>query len=103
MTNQPDRRSFDINASGEAQSQFNAVASQLEGLIAGRDADVARAMAQYQAEGVSEEYAAKERRWHAVADQVKGIITTLRSSLASNDDTAQTALQRAGAAVAGIG
>ena len=101
--NDASRRDFDIAASQGAQDQFNAVASHLESLISQRDRDVALAMSEYQADGVSEEYAAKEQRWHNVAGQVRSIITTLRGSLASNDESASAALRQAGSAVASIG
>ena len=103
MSNQMDRRSFDLAASASAQEEFNSSASHLESLIDQRDADVAAAMADYRADGVSDEYATKEQRWHAVAGEVRTIITTLRGSLGSNDQSATTAMQRAKAAVDSIG
>ncbi len=102
-SNQADQRAFDIPASQSAQDQFNAVANHLESLINQREGDVKQAMANYQADGSSEEYAGKEQRWHNVADEVKQIIHTLRSSLGSNDETAGHALQQAKAAVDNIG
>jgi hypothetical protein len=101
--NAADRRDFDIPASQAAQDHFNAVASHLESLIAQRDRDVAMAMADYVADGASEEYQAKEQRWHNVAGEVRGIISVLRGSLGSNDETAAQALQRAKTAVDAIG
>jgi hypothetical protein len=103
MGNDTSRRAFDVGASQAAQDHFNAVAGHLESLIDQRDRDVAMAMAEYQATGVSDEYAGKEQRWKAVAGQVRSIIQTLRGSLESNDGTAGLALQRAGSAVANIG
>jgi hypothetical protein len=100
--NQRDRRDYDIAASGSAQDHFNAVAGHLESLIDARDSDVKKAMADYQADGVSDEYLAKEQRWNRVANQVRSIITTLQGSLASNDETAGTSLQKARAAVNAI-
>lgn len=102
MPNQTDRRDYDLGASGNAQDNFNAVAARLEALIDQRDADVKNAMADYQADGSSEEYAGKEQRWNTVATEVRTIINTLRQSLVSNDESAQTALQRAKAAVDAI-
>jgi ribosomal protein S20 len=102
MANQGDRRDYDLGASGNAQDNFNLVASRLESLIDQRDADVKNAMADYQADGASEQYAGKEQRWNTVATEVRTIITTLRQSLASNDESAQTALQRAKSAVDSI-
>jgi hypothetical protein len=76
--NAADRRDFDIPASQAAQDHFNA-------------------------DGASEQYAAKEQRWHNVADEVRGIIQVLRGSLGSNDETAAHSLQRAKTAVDNIG
>jgi uncharacterized protein YukE len=101
--NQMDRRDFDMAASGEAQSQFERVASRLEALISQRDADVRAAMADYQADGVSDEYHGKEVRWNTVATQVRTIISTLRSTLGRNDQSAAEAMQRAKSAVDSIG
>lgn len=101
--NQADRRDYDVAASQTAQDNFNRVASQLEALIDQRDADVRAAMSDYQADGVSDEYQSKELRWKNAAAEVKQIIQTLRTSLASNDDTAQATLQKAKTAVDNIG
>src|SRR3982751_6389317 len=68
--NAADRRDFDIPASQTAQDHFNAVAAHLESLISQRDRDVAMALADYVADGASEEYHAKEQRWHRVAGEV---------------------------------
>ncbi len=103
MTNNRDRRSFDLAASGDAQSQFNTVATRLQELIDQRDVQVRAAMSEYVATGVSEEYAAKEQRWHDVADQVRRIVSVLQGTLTSGDATAQQSLRGAGQAVAMIG
>lgn len=55
MANNTEQRSYDTGASEGAQSNFEQVASRLESLISQRDTDVRNAMAQYQADGVSEE------------------------------------------------
>jgi len=103
MVNQNDRRDYDVAASQNAQDNFNTVATLLEGLIDQRDLDVQAAMADYSAEGVSEDYRAKELRWKNAAGEVKSIITSLRTSLERNDETAQTALAKARAVVESIG
>ena len=103
MTNIADRRDYDVAASQQAQDHFNAVAARLESLIDQRNSDVQQAMADYQADGASEEYAVKEQRWKNVGTEVKNIIDTLRSSLGKNDESASQALQRAKASVDGIG
>lgn len=103
MANQGDRRDYNIAASQNAQDNFNRVAAQLEALIDQHDRDVQAAMADYAADGVSEDYRAKEVRWKNAAGEVRGIIQTLRSSLERNDESAQTALSKARAAVESIG
>lgn len=100
--NQQDRRDFDIPSSHSAQYNFMQAASHLEHLIDQRNTDVLNAMSDYQADGVSEEYRLKEKRWHDVADEVKAIIDTLRMSLSGNDEAAALALQQAKANVAAI-
>ena len=103
MANQTDMRSYDIIASQESQSNFDRVASRLETLIMQRDSDVKAAMAQYQADGVSEEYQAKETRWNNAAGEVRGIISTLCGSMQTTDEGAQTALQQARQSVDDMG
>lgn len=103
MTNAGDRRDYDVAASQNAQDNFHRVAGLLEGLIDQRDRDVQAAMADYLAEGVSEQYRAKEVRWHNAAGEVRGIIQSLRSSLERNDETAQESLRKARAAMDSIG
>jgi hypothetical protein len=103
MVNQNDRRDYDVSASQNAQDNFNTVATLLEGLIDQRDLDVQAAMSDYSAEGVSEDYRAKELRWKNAAGEVKSIISALRTSLERNDETAQTALAKARAVVESIG
>ena len=98
-----ERRDYDIAASQNAQDNFNRVAATLEALIDQRDRDVQAAMADYSADGVSEDYRAKELRWKTAAAEVRGIIATLRSSLERNDESAQDALRKARSAVESIG
>lgn len=101
--NSVDRRDFEIAASQTVQDSFNTIAQRLESLIDQRDADVKAAMADYLADGVSEDYAGKEARWNRVATEVRTIIRTLRASLEKNDATAQDTLKKARAAVDAIG
>jgi len=98
-----DRNSWDDGAADESVANFNRAAAQLEALINQRDQDVKRAMADYQADGVSAEYQAKEARWHSVADEVKSIIQSLRSSLEQSQSIASTAASNASRAVESIG
>jgi hypothetical protein len=98
-----DRRSWDDAAADSAVQNFNQTATQLEALINQRDADVRRAMADYQADGVSDQYQTKEMRWHQAADQVRSIITSLRASLEDSQQIAATTASAATRAVADIG
>ncbi|WP_017591978.1 pore-forming ESAT-6 family protein [Nocardiopsis potens] len=96
------RNSYDIGASQEAQSNIHGVMARLESIIGEHDTDVSNAMADFEATGVSEEYSAKELKWHNAGNEVREIIRLVRNTLESNDGTAQTALGRAGAAVQSI-
>jgi hypothetical protein len=97
-----DRRSYDTGASQEAQANLHTVVARLEALIARRDADVKRAMADFQADGVSDAYAAKEQRWSTAAAEVRSIVALVRTTMERNDDTATTTLARARGAVEAI-
>jgi uncharacterized protein YukE len=98
-----DRRSYDTGASTEAQGNIQVVIGQLEQVIAARDAQVAAVMTDFAADGVSDDYHAKEKRWKNASQEVKNIIALLKSTLEKNDSTAAQTIQRAKAAVDGIG
>jgi uncharacterized protein YukE len=98
-----DRRSYDTDASAEAQTNITGVLNQLEGVITARDQQVKAAMANFTADGVSEQYHGVEQRWNSSAQEVREIINLLRTTLENNDATAHTTLGRAQAAVDGIG
>ena len=93
---------YDVGASQEAQGNIQTIMSRLESLIGEHDTDVSAAMAEFEATGVSEEYSAKELKWHNAANQVRDIIRLVRDTLETNDATAQEALSRANAAVQNI-
>lgn len=97
------RNAYDTATSGEVQTDLGSVIARLETAISTRQADVNAAMADFQADGVSEEYRAVEQRWNNAADQVRQIITLVQTTLQRNDETATTALSRASSAVQGIG
>lgn len=78
----------------EASHNFSATAQKLEATIEERRRDVAVAMAAYEATGVSEEYAEKERVWAESADRVVAIIATLRSGMSQADGHAADANAR---------
>jgi hypothetical protein len=98
-----DRRSYDMATSSETQGNLQTIVSRLEALINDRDSAVKAAMADFLADGVADQYHDKEVRWNSAAGEVRSIIALIRTTLQQNDDTAQTTLSRAAAAVAGIG
>jgi hypothetical protein len=89
--------------SAEAQGNLQSVVARLEALINDRDAAVKAAMADFLADGVADQYHDKEVRWNSAASEVRSIITLVRSTLQRNDETAQSTLSRARAAVEAIG
>ncbi|MFF4738723.1 pore-forming ESAT-6 family protein [Streptomyces sp. NPDC001262] len=98
-----DRRSYDTGASGEVQGSLQGIISRLESVLNDRDAAVKAAMADFQADGVSDQYHGKEQRWQSAAHEVRQIIHLLRTTMEKNDGTAQSTLAKAKAAVDGIG
>ncbi|KUF13019.1 pore-forming ESAT-6 family protein [Streptomyces silvensis] len=103
MAGNQDRRSYDTGASGDVQGNLYIIVGHLERVLGDRDRAVKAAMADYQADGVSDEYHGKEVRWNKAANEVREIIRLVRSTLEENDGTAQTTLSRARAAVNNIG
>jgi uncharacterized protein YukE len=93
---------YDLGASQETQGNIQSITSRLETLIGEHDTDVSRAMAEFEATGVSEEYSAKELKWHNAGNEVREIIRLVRETLATNDSTAQETLSRANSAVMNI-
>ncbi|WP_159941638.1 MULTISPECIES: pore-forming ESAT-6 family protein [unclassified Nocardiopsis] len=93
---------YDLGASQEAQGNINNIMNRLEALIGEHDTDVSQAMAEFEATGVSEEYSAKELKWHNAGNEVREIIRLVRETLETNDSTAQETLSRANAAVQNI-
>jgi len=98
-----DRRSYDTGASADAQGNIQAVIGQLEQVIAARDSQVKAAMSDFAADGVADEYHGKELRWNRASNEVKSIITLLKTTLEKNDGTAQSTIAKAKSAVDNIG
>lgn len=98
-----DRRSYDTGASSEVQGGLQGIIAQLERVLGDRDSAVKAAMAEFQADGVSDEYHGKEVRWNKAANEVREIIRLVRGTLEQNDGTAQSTLAKAKAAVDAIG
>ena len=98
-----DRRSFDTGTSQAVQSDLAGIVSRLEANISQRTADVNAAMADFLADGVSDEYRVVEQRWTTAATEVQQIITLVRTTMTRNDESATTALTQARTAVQSIG
>ncbi|MFT3861917.1 hypothetical protein [Micropruina sp.] len=90
-----DTNAYDVSASQQVQDDFDTAAGNLEAALNAHDGDVKAAMAEYQADGVSDQHEAMEKQWIAAGDDVKLIIKTLRGSLAKNDDIAIATINRA--------
>ncbi|MFJ9666944.1 pore-forming ESAT-6 family protein [Streptomyces sp. NPDC101219] len=103
MSQSMDRRSYDTGASSEVQGGLQGIVGQLERVLTDRDKAVKAAMADFKADGVSDEYHGKEVRWNRAANEVRSIIRLVRTTLVENDGTAQTTLAKARAAVDNIG
>ncbi len=99
--NSQDRNDYDVAASQTAQENFNTIAAQLEAALGRRETDVRNAMAAYQADGVSDQYAAVEAQWNAAGTEIRGIITALKASLEQNAEIAIAALNRAASLIPG--
>lgn len=98
-----DRNSYDTAASGDAQGNLQSVIARLEQVLNVRDQQVKAAMADFTADGVSDEYHGKEMQWKSSASEVRSIIAMLKNVLSQNDGTAQSTLSKAKSAVGGIG
>ncbi|MCZ7377850.1 pore-forming ESAT-6 family protein [Micromonospora sp. WMMC250] len=98
-----DRRSFDVSTSQQVQGDLAGIIARLEAVISQRSADVSAAMADFQADGVSEEYRTVEDRWNRAASEVRTIIDLVKTTMVKNDDTATTTLSKARTAVQSIG
>ncbi|RKT05360.1 hypothetical protein BX286_3356 [Streptomyces sp. 3211.6] len=103
MGQNQDRTSYDVGASVEVQGGLGAIIGQLERVLGERETAVKAAMAEFKADGVSDEYHGKELRWHKAANEVRDIIRLVRTTLEQNDATAQATLAKAKAAVDNIG
>ena len=101
VSNDTNRNDYNIGSSQAAQDNFERAASALEAALARRDSDVKAAMAVYQADGVSDQYAAVEQQWNAAGTEVRGIIQAIRTSLVDNDDIASRALKQAASHIPG--
>ena len=98
-----DRISYDTDTSGSVQGEIQSIVGRLESLIGQREKDVNAAMADFQADGVSEDYQAVEMRFKNAANETRNIIRLIKETLNLNDQTASSAGSRARSAVQNIG
>ena len=77
------------------QGSLQGIIGHLERVLTGRDRAVKAAMADFAADGVSEEYHGKELRWNRAAAEEREIIGLLCSALEMNDGTAPSTLAKA--------
>ncbi|MGW6281793.1 hypothetical protein [Kribbella sp. NPDC055071] len=91
--------SYDSAASGEVQASIAALSSQIESLIADHRKNVAAALTNFSATGVSDEYKGIEDRFNKAADSTLAIIGSLKDVMKGNDgianDTNALAMQKA--------
>lgn len=98
-SNRQERNDYNISDSEAVQENFQAAKKALEDALDRRDADVKNAMADYIADGVSDEYAASEQDWNNAGQAVRDVIQKIETSMAENDDIARSSLSRARAAI----
>ncbi|SPF68131.1 Hypothetical protein PROPJV5_1074 [Propionibacterium ruminifibrarum] len=97
--NDADRNDYNIADSQTAGANMRAAAAQLLAVLDSHDADVKSLMANYEAEGVSDQMHQLEDNWNKAGHEVRQIIAQLIGAMEESDQVAQTALQRAGSAV----
>ena len=97
------RNSYDTAASGEVQSTVKSLSGQIQGLIAAHRQNVAAALSDATAGGVTEYYRAAEDRFNKAADSTLAIIKSLQDTMQANDATAASTMKKAQSAVDGIG
>lgn len=98
-SNNLDRNDYDIGASQTVQSDVLNVANKLEAALDLQESQINALLANYQADGVSEEYQKLHANWNSAGTQVREIIKQIRHTLEQNDGIASGALSKARAAV----
>ncbi|WAP51104.1 pore-forming ESAT-6 family protein [Arthrobacter sp. ATA002] len=86
-----DRLSYDTDTSSAVQGDIQSIVGRLESLIGEREKAVNSAMADFQADGVSEEYQAVENRFRNAATETRNIIGLVKQTLNLNDQSASGA------------
>lgn len=98
-----DRISFDTGVSSQVQSDVESIASRLESVISERDQQVSAALSDFQMDGADAEYQQVESRWRNASNEVKNIISLIRTTMSENDQTATSTQSRTRSAIANIG
>lgn len=96
------RNSYDTAASSEVQATIKRLSGQIEGLIGAHRKNVAAALADASASGVTDSYRAVEDRFNKAADSTLAIIKSLQDTMQANDSTAAATLKKAQSAVDNI-
>lgn len=103
MSTANNRISFDTDASQSVQGDIQGIVSRLEALMADRDQQVATAMSDFQMDGASDEYQHVEQRWKSASTEVRSIIQLIKTTLATNDQTATSTQSKTRTAISNIG
>lgn len=98
-----DRIAYDTNASQGVQGDISGIIGRLESIMTARQSQVNAAMADFQADGVSDDYHHVEQRWSKASGEVKTIIRLIKETLGLNDGTAVSTQSKARQAVQDIG
>lgn len=97
-----DRISFDTDVSAQVQNDVTGIVNRLESVMNERDRQVNAAMSEFQMDGASDEYQHVETRWKNASQEVRIIISLIRSTLGENDQTATSTQSKTRAAIANI-
>lgn len=95
MPQHQDRLAYDTGVSASVQTDIGSIIGQLEALIADRQGQVNRAMADFTATDVADQYRSVESRWNNASTEVRGIIALIKKTLGLNDETARDTLKKA--------
>lgn len=98
-----DRIAYDTNASSGVQGDIGGIIGRLETIMSSRQSQVNAAMADFQADGVSDDYHHVEQRWNKASGEVTSIIRLIKDTLGLNDGTASSTQIKARQAVQNIG
>jgi hypothetical protein len=98
-----DMNSYDTEASGQVQATVKKLSGQILSLIQAHEKNVGDAAKKAQADGVMEEYVAKESKFNEAANATVRLIDALKTTMEKNDGIASTTLKTARGHVDNIG